>query len=129
MDQVCTEILAIDEVDKKIEKFANVFQWSEWIKDKNLKSAASVTPVTAAKESAPAAPKKSAKKLSFKEQHELDTMEETIQKAEKLLGELEKEMSQPGLPFTEIQKVTQKYQEQKTKVDALYARWQQLGNT
>ncbi len=125
LDQVCTEILAIDEVEKKIEKFANVFQWSEWIKSKK-EAGAVVTTSAATSASQAASTKKSNRKLSFKEQFELDNMEETIRTAEKLLKDLEAEMSNSALSFTEIQKVNKNYLDQKNKVDGLYARWEEL---
>lgn len=129
MDQVCTEILAIDEVDKKIEKFANVFQWSEWIKGKKEGEASRLAQNSTSKQvSSNTTPvsKKSNKKLSFKEQHELDNMETTIHKEESLLTALEGKMSQAGLSFGELQEATKNYTAQKTKIDQLYARWEEL---
>lgn len=129
MDQVCTEILAIDEVEKKIEKFANVFQWSEWIKTKKegeiSRSIQTSTPQQVSSISS-ATSKKSNRKLSFKDQHELDNMETTIQKEESLLTSLEAKLSQAGLTFSELQEATKSYNAQKTKVDQLYARWEEL---
>ncbi|MBY0384385.1 ATP-binding cassette domain-containing protein, partial [bacterium] len=127
MDQVCTEILAIDEVDKKIEKFANVFQWSEWIKGKKTEEASAPAAIPTVKSTSNSSQsKKSNKKLSFKEQHELDNMETTIQKEEAQLTNLEAKMSQAGLTFSELQEATKSYNAQKIKVDQLYARWEEL---
>ncbi len=123
MDQVCTEILAIDEKNHKIEKFANVFQWTEWIKgNADAPSVADAPGVS----TSPAKKSASNKKLSFKEQHEFDTIEETIQKAEKDLLVLEAKMSEQALSPLDRKKATQDYQTKKESIDALYGRWEHL---
>ncbi len=134
MDQVCTEVLAIDEENHKIEKFATVLQWSEWQKNKGrggpsaVPQEAFVAPAPVAPVSTPASTpvSKSNKKLSFKEQRELDTMEETIQKAEADVVSIEEKMAQPNLAFPERQEMTRLHQTLKDKIEKLYERWEEL---
>ncbi|MBO5644814.1 MAG: ABC-F family ATP-binding cassette domain-containing protein [Lentisphaeria bacterium] len=81
--------------------------------------------------SAPAAPKKAPKKLSYSEQRELDMMEDRIFAAEERVSELEKEFCDPEL-FSKRPKdvpvVQAALEEAKTELEKLYARWEELEN-
>jgi ATP-binding cassette subfamily F protein uup len=70
------------------------------------------------------------KKLSFKDQRELDGMETAIQKAEAVLASLEREAAAPEVATnaTRLTELTLKVSAAQAEVDRLYARWAELGN-
>lgn len=123
MDQVCTEILAFDTNNGDILKFANVLQWQEWQKE-NPVIQQKYSKSEAAKETT-----KTKKKLSYKEQREYDLMEETIHKEEASLTQMQNEMDKKEIQsnFAKLKDLSEAYQKQKEKIDALYARWEELG--
>lgn len=92
------------------------------------------TAAAAAPEKPAEAPKEKPKrrdviKLTYMEQKELESIEETIQSAEGEVAALEQKMHEPDFyqrPHTEVQDVLRRLQEAKVKVDALYARWDEL---
>jgi len=125
MGQVCSEILGFSGGDGPLVSFADLFQWSEWQKDKDQKpdNAKKSSPGAAANDSKSS----SQAKLTYKEQREFDLMEETIAKAEEDLKSLEQSMSQiPQSDYGKLNEASQNYQKQKDNIDKLYARWTEL---
>lgn len=127
MDRVANEIWAFTEDEGEMIRFADVLQWQKWFDEKG-KSGSSKN---SRKESpaAVAAPKKKVK-LSFKEQHELDTMEKTISEAEAKLSALQKDLALPEntANYGKLQILTKTMEEQQSKVEGLYRRWEELNN-
>jgi ABC transport system ATP-binding/permease protein len=118
-----------------IEKFSGLSQWEAWHEgqeelvrnaEANAKKA-SEAPKTAS----PAASAKKAAKLGFKEQRELDGMEETIQKAEAKLAELTEQSNSPAIVSnaTKLLEITQEMGKAQKEVERLYARWSELSAT
>jgi ATP-binding cassette subfamily F protein uup len=71
----------------------------------------------------PEAPKK---KLSFKEQHELETLGNEISKLEKERTDLTEQMADPALPFEKLQKVSERINQINETIDAKEMRWLEL---
>jgi len=128
MGQVCSEILSFAGPEKPLVSFADLFQWGEWQKaqDKFETSPATDATSTVQPSPVPAAP---AVKLSYKEQREYDLMEKTIADEEAKLAKTEAEIAKISpSDYAKLNEATALYQKQKDKVDALYERWQELGD-
>ncbi|MES3038922.1 MAG: ABC-F family ATP-binding cassette domain-containing protein [Bdellovibrionota bacterium] len=144
MDQVSTEILAFsnDSEGGTLERFADYFQWEEWMK---TQTGPSKTSKTDKKESsqqysgsvgqgAASTSQKSSgntaklKKLSFKEVHELENMEKTIADSEAKLKNLEIESADPKVysDSGKIQGIYAQMAELQKKNEQLYQRWEEL---
>lgn len=74
------------------------------------------------------APKTAKKKLSYKEQFELDQMEEKIQKAEEALTRAVEESNKPeyASQASKLMAITEEMRRCQEEVDRLYARWEEL---
>ncbi len=130
LDQVATRILAFDvrsQPPGELISFADLAQWERWYKEREaaLKKAtqAGERPATTARKQ-----KLSFRKLSYKDQRELDQMEETIQKAEAELARWTEASMAPenatnAIRMTEIARAMAAAQEE---VDRLYRRWEEL---
>ena len=68
------------------------------------------------------------KKLSYKDQRELEGMEANIQKAEAHLARLTEQVSAPETVSdkNQMQQISQELAAAQAEVDRLYARWSQL---
>ncbi len=138
MDQVATQILGFGVNSKGarvIEKFSGLSQWEAWHEgqDELIRNAeANARKAAEAPKSAgsSAGAVKTAKKLGFKEQRELDNMEETIQKAEAKLAELTEQSNSPAVVSnaTKLLEITQEMGKAQKEVERLYARWAELGS-
>ncbi|RYZ65461.1 MAG: ATP-binding cassette domain-containing protein, partial [Proteobacteria bacterium] len=152
LDQVSNRILAFEQTldnEPELLEFASFPQWEDWreIRDEERKvhlkknkgkaaadKAAAMSASAAARETAAAAEvaavKKPARKLSFKERHELDTMEANIATAEAKLASLQAEAADPN-NAANAKRLTELYAEiatAQTHVEKLYARWSELEN-
>lgn len=128
LDRVANDILAID--PEASQRFADVAQWEEWMRAKRAapkgkknepaeKTKASAAPV--------ASPGATGKKLSFKEQRELDGMEATIHAAEAEVARLEAESAEYGSQAGKLLEITAALAKAQAEVERLYARWAVLG--
>jgi ATP-binding cassette subfamily F protein uup len=124
LDRISTHLLALDGRGGA-EFFADYAQW-EAAQRAGSKSA---KPVEKSK-AAPAAviPALKPKKLGFKEQFELDHMEENILKAEETLARAQKDMVSPAVMSdpVKLQDVCKCLKDAQETVDGLYARWEEL---
>lgn len=117
MDKVCSQVLGLGEACQE-RLFADFSQWEKAVKDSCQEKTIEV------KTFIPPPPR--SKKLSYKEQKELEGMEETISSVEKILAELHEESAQ-----TDSKKgitVYEKMAETQKKLEDLYERWQFLLN-
>lgn len=140
MGQVATQIVGFP-VSKapqgRLTTFTGLEQWQRWHGEDRRHAAAEEAapqkagrveePVVAAPASAPAsaAPRK---KLSYKEQRELDAMEETIHKVE---AEVERLTAETLLPenarnSTKLAQIMKDLSAAQSEVERLYARWAEL---
>ncbi|HXF28543.1 MAG TPA: hypothetical protein VN457_01720, partial [Chlamydiales bacterium] len=122
MDRVCTQILGLGE-NNEHELFADYNQWEQ---SKSQRTSA------AKKEVAAKPPQKekpiSSKKLSYKEQKELESMEATIVAVEAEIAALEKKLEGAEM-VSDAGKALDCYRslaEAQKKQEALFERWQYL---
>lgn len=132
LNRVCTAILAFESQGQ--------VSYSEGNYDYYLEKKQRVTPVTETKRlarpsssapSPPAARTESAKprKLSFKEQRELESMEPAILEAEEKIAELEALFADPDFHRKHgqrIDEINQELVEAKERLAAFYRRWEEL---
>lgn len=127
LDQVANQIVAFPDLQqsqRKLEKFSSLSQWESWHTQHlvDLKSAVVKGPKI---ESAPSSKKR---KLTYNETRELASMEETIQKTEVKIAELESELAAPQIQ-SQAHKLTELYQrlhEAQEHLEKLYSRWAEL---
>jgi ATP-binding cassette subfamily F protein uup len=128
MDQVATELLAFDG-HGGIEKFADYFQWEEWRKTRaetgQIKTSGAKKDSNAKVVEGKSVAKK---KLTYKDQLELDSMEATIMEAEGVLEKLQREIQDPQLAsqFSKLTELTTLIGKQQEKIEVLYKRWDEL---
>ncbi|MEX2671013.1 MAG: ABC-F family ATP-binding cassette domain-containing protein [Phycisphaeraceae bacterium] len=128
LDRLSTEILALDGKGDA-HRYAELAQWLRTpptsSDDVPATSVASGS-VGAATATAPPKPKK---KLSYKDQRELDQMESTITKAEAEVEQLEAETTDPAVmaDHVKLQDACRRLEAAHTRVTELYARWEELG--
>jgi ATP-binding cassette subfamily F protein uup len=136
LDQVSNRILAFEhdlQGEAELLEFASFSQWEDWreIRDDERKALTKKGSKKAAAAQATAAPAQATpkKKLSFKDKHDLDNMEANIAKAEKELSDLQAEVSKPEhlANSSKLSEISTAIGLAQAKVDALYARWAELG--
>lgn len=123
LDQVSEQILAFvpnPKGPRDLVKFEGLSQWSEWITKNKPAEVVHTRPINTQSQGQ-AGPKK--KKISFKDQYELDHMEENIQKAEARLSFVETEKQGPGRSLADI---TTEMAMLHADIERMYARWAEL---
>lgn len=146
LSQVCNQIIAFHPYSttklpqdleappsiQEIEHFSSMEQWADWHTLVQLQMDKWVTEQLGSKKkfdqkqaSAKPAPKK---KLSYKDQRDWDTMEETVAKAEALVATLTAKLSDPEnmKSSAKLTEVTQDLEAAQSSVAKLYARWAEL---
>jgi ABC transport system ATP-binding/permease protein len=130
LDRVSTVILGLDGLGHA-ERFADYSQWEEWqssqlVAAKTKPTAASQLIATGAQPSTPAAPTR--KKLSYKENRELETIEQRIADAEKELQARHDSLLDPAVmsDATRLRTVSLEMESAQKAIDQLYARWAEL---
>ena len=117
MDRLCTTILGMGE-NNSSQFYADYKQWEAACLNAPMVKAVVDKPAVV-KES----PKPKSKKLSYKDQKELDGMELVIQKAEQEIDDLHLQLADPKVQSAELY---QKLADAQHHVEALYSRWQHL---
>ncbi|MGQ0507762.1 MAG: ABC-F family ATP-binding cassette domain-containing protein [Myxococcaceae bacterium] len=129
LDKVATSILAF-EGGGQVVRYEGNFEMYRTLKAQAEKVSSGRAASAATTKSAPepvASAKKPAK-LSYKDQRELDGMEQTIEMAETRKAELEAALAQPDVfsRASEVAKLNAELQEAEQRIQTLYARWQEL---
>jgi ABC transport system ATP-binding/permease protein len=130
LDQTATQILAFGEDingQKEIVPFSGLDQWDQWSEQREADKAAQMQKNRAQqKAKAKSAPQK--KKLSYKDQRELDGMEENIQKLEAQLETLEAEgaSSENASNAIRLGEISEEIGKLQSEIERLYARWSEL---
>ena len=131
LDQVVKQIYAFETDEKgqkKIIPFSGLRQWETW-KDlqKDTRKMVSTTSGAVAAPTA-AATRTSTRKLSYKDQRELDGMETSIHAAETKVAQLTEEVNSPALATqaSKLAELTRELSKAQEEVDRLYARWGEL---
>jgi ABC transport system ATP-binding/permease protein len=126
MDRVCTQILGLGN-ENEHQFFADYSQWEKASSKQIEKKEPALKPVV----STPAPPHiSSTKKLSYKEQKELDTMEESITAAEQEIAKISLQLEN-NTDQSDAQKTLELYRllaESQKKQETLFERWQYLDN-
>jgi ATP-binding cassette subfamily F protein uup len=129
MDQVATELLAFDG-HGGIERFADYFQWEEWHKRQISEPAKRVATNSLLKTPSESMDSKTEtrKKLTYKEQLELEGIEAKITNEETVLSELQHELHNPELAahYEKLAELTNSINKQQQKIETLYQRWNEL---
>ncbi len=92
-------------------------------------ASAAAAPAPQANPSIPAPPKEKTRKLTWKEERELESMEGTILTAEENLAALESQLNDPDFHLHSAHKVSETataMESQRLSIEQLYARWEQL---
>lgn len=125
MDQVANQLLVFTEQNGEILRLADFFQWEAWFDaNKNVKPNSKPSP-------AAEVPKAQTKgRLGYKEQRELDLMETVIQAAEAEVERLQDQLGRPEViaDRAKMMALTQELNLSQSKVERLYARWQELSD-
>lgn len=124
MASVCDQFLAFPERVM----FSDLDQWERWFLEKLAGSSSAPNLRSVEMSEAKSTPKKSNKKLSYKEQFEYDGMEKKIAEAEALLQDLEQRSTDPATLAAplELRKVMQQISDQQLAIETYYARWAEL---
>jgi ATP-binding cassette subfamily F protein uup len=130
LGQVANHILAFPQDGSPLLAFSDLDQWEAWHEQhvKDMKKQPSANRQTAATEASatPASVKK--RKLGFKEQRELDTMEERIAAAEVRLAKATEESALPENMSNAVAlaRLSKEMADAQEELDRLYERWGQL---
>ena len=127
MDRLCTEIWTFDQGD--VQRFASVGQWEDWHKTRDSQPPQKTSGIRsdAVASVSIEAPAKT-KKLSYKDQRDLDTIEERIHQNERELEVLTLRAQAPEIQSNSIKltELSAQMAAQQTQIDALYKRWDEL---
>jgi ATP-binding cassette subfamily F protein uup len=128
LDRVCDQIVAFEDGGVVVQP-GNFSYYLEKKKERDRQAQASLRAFDPPAPAAPAKPAPKPKRLSYREQRELDTMEETILAAEQAVAEIEAKLNDPAFFVAhadEAPALAKKLAAGKSEVSALYARWEEL---
>lgn len=123
MDRVCTQILGLDSVDKQ-EFYADYSQWEAANQNQiEIKKNAAVKEVKKVSE-----PKPLSKKLSYKEQQELNGMEQSILETENKILKIQKSLEDPAIAENNVESLRLYHElaEAELTLEKLFSRWEEL---
>lgn len=126
LDRICDQVVAFEEGGLYTQP-GNYSYYLEKKKQRDQAERQAVLPVVSAKSEPPK--KERARKLTFKEQRELEGMEQAILKAEEKVSTLEATLNNPTFFATraaEAPKVIAELESARHEVARLYQRWQEL---
>ncbi|RPD43628.1 ABC-F family ATP-binding cassette domain-containing protein [Paracnuella aquatica] len=124
MDRLVDHLLVF-EGEGAIRDFpGNYSQYREWLKTQEAEEKEEKKePVAAAPKAAPA---KVGRRLSYNEQREFDGLEKDIASLEAERAEIMEKLNQPGLPFDELQRLTERIGTIAQDIDNKELRWLEL---
>ena len=125
LDRVCDQIIAFEEGGIRVEAGNYSYYLEKRLEREKLERAVWAKPVTATAKRNQQRPRK----LSFKENRELEGMEETILEAEGEVAEIESKLNEPSFYIdhaAEAPALIEKMNAQKAEVARLYERWEEL---
>jgi ATP-binding cassette subfamily F protein uup len=128
LDRICDQIVAFD--DEGV--FVTPGNFSYYLENKKRRAEQGKSSAETASSRSVAAPARNApkkRKLSFKEQRELDGMEASILEREQRAQELEAQLNDPAFyrdRAAEAPRVATEIEQAKRDIARLYARWEQL---
>ena len=137
LDRVSTVVLGLDGTGRA-ERFADYSQWEDWARErkatqrkqeslvgKNSSNAGAAAPAVAASSARLTAAKK---KLSYKENRELETIEQRVAEAEAELQSKHDALLEPAIMSdgVKLHAVSLELEAAQKRIDGLYARWVEL---
>jgi len=128
LDRVCDQVVAFEENGVHVQP-GNYSYYLEKKKERDLREKTYLADLAKVAKAAPAVAAPKARKLSFKEQKELDDMEANILVAENKVAELDETLNDPSFYVTraaEAPEMIKKLEKAKADVARLYARWEEL---
>lgn len=130
LDHVANQILAFEKTprgEKIIERFADLAQWEAWRAERKKETPKAV-PAGEPQIQDSRLAKSPKRKLSYKDQRELDGMEEKIEGLESRLNDLTMESQNPTstTDADRLVEVTTQMAELQIEIDRLYERWAEL---
>lgn len=126
MDRVCTEVIGLDGMGGA-GGYASVSQWLSALEKARKEAEAAAARAAAPAQRQTAAPKAKPKKLSYKEQQELDGMEGAVLAGEELLAQRQDAVQQASSAgHAALAEACRLLEESQREVERLYARWQEL---
>ena len=129
LDRVCTEILGLDG-DGRVGKYGDCGQWQAAQALRTQEKTDALTKPRSASTSKSKKPKNELdpKRLTSKEQRELDAMEAAIHEADQRVEQCARAMEDPEVAsdHVETQRRWEELQAAKAHVQTLYARWEEL---
>ncbi len=119
MDRVATGLMGLTG-DGRVGAFADLAQWEETVAAERRRSVPEV--VRKVRE------KVVTRRLTYLEQREYEGMEVAILQAEEVLDAVTRDLEDPGIASNagRLQQCSEAYEAAKSRVDALYARWEEL---
>jgi ATP-binding cassette subfamily F protein uup len=127
LDRLSTEILGLDG-SGTTGIFTDYDQYENWVETRRKAEAKAAREEEVKSRPAAAAPKKPGKKLTYKEQLELEKMESTILAAEEDIQKWHKQMEDPAVmaDHVKLTEVCDHLHHAQEKVAKLYERWQEI---
>lgn len=132
LDRICDQVVAFEENGV----FVQPGNYSYYLEKRKTRTSQNIAPAAAVKapanitSQAPSAPKPAkARKLNFKEQRELETIEATIHAKEQDVEKLEAQLNDPSFYITratEAPAMIADLEAKKAEVIRLYSRWEEL---
>lgn len=129
LNRVCNRIIAFDPEDGIVMQEGDYDYFAFKRAERKAAAAAAAEPIKSDRQTQPSAPKRQAQKLSYKEQKELDGMEEAVMETEELISSIEAEFTAPDFYTTRAKDapaMQAKLDEARIKLEQLYARWEEL---
>ena len=126
LNRVCTHIIAIEE-DGFV--FSDVGDYDSYEAKRKARLAAKKAETLPKEQKAPPPKPKQQTKLSYKEERELEALENSIPETEEAISELENKFSDPDFfakHGAEIKELQQELEAKKAELEKLYARWEEL---
>jgi ATP-binding cassette subfamily F protein uup len=125
LDRLSTSLLALDGQGTAT-AYVDLAQWEQAQKPAKAAKPAATKPTPAAPAKPPSRP--SSKRLTWNEQQEWTRMEKDIARAESQVAEFESQLNDPAIlaDHRKMHALCDDLAKAKTKVDTLYARWQEL---
>jgi len=128
LDRVCDQVVAFEENGLHVQP-GNYSYYLEKKKERDLREKTYLADMAKAAKAAPVVAAPKPRKLSFKEQKELDDMEANILTAETRVEELDAILNDPDFYVSrslEAPEMLKKLEQAKAEVARLYTRWEEL---
>ena len=131
LNRVCNRIISFDPADGVVIQEGDYDYFAFKQAQKKASQKVETVPVKKTVPAAPEAPPRQSRKLSYKEQKELDGMEEAVLEKETEISAIEAEFTAPDFYTTRAKDapiLQARLDAAQAELDALYSRWEELEN-